>query len=162
MTIITLRLAAKSSAALSDYVRSLGLTPKDDFHTTVFYSEEHPLYPRRDVTDLLNDVLPLVIGPRTYALDCFGGGVPVLTYGSASQVDLREALRALAVRHMISGPVDDAEEAILEGMKFFRTSKIFDLNPHITLSKDRIDFTPKQFMEPLVFDAYTFKQNLAR
>ena len=160
MTIVTLKLAVQSSAALSDHVRSLGLTPKDEFHTTVFYSEEHPLYERSDLAELLEESLPFTVNPSTYAFDCFGG--PVLTYGSPEQVGMRETLRALAVQHMISGPETDGEWNILQRAALFRTSSIFDLNPHITLSKDRADFTPKPFMVPLVFDAYIIKQNLAR
>jgi hypothetical protein len=155
----------ESTAAVREFVRSLGLLPKDEFHTTVFYNEEWPLYSRSDVTGLIENVLPLVVEPSTYALELFGGGVPALTYTSPRQVCLREELLAFAVRHLISGPKDDAEQAILEGMKFrrdFAESPLFDLNPHITLSKEPAPFDPKQFTEPLVFDAYRFKQNLEK
>ena len=76
MTIVTLALSAESSAAVREFVRSLGLTPKDKFHTTVFYSEVRPLYKRDDVTALLENILPLTIDPFTYAFDRFGDGVP--------------------------------------------------------------------------------------
>ena len=44
----------------------------DEFHTTVYYAEEIPLFKRKDTQKEITEILPVSINPSTYRYSMFG------------------------------------------------------------------------------------------
>ncbi len=65
---------------LNDYLISCRLPTKEDFHSTVYYSEENPLFKTDDLERNVRELLPITLDASTYYTKIFGEGVLVLGY----------------------------------------------------------------------------------
>ena len=162
VTVVKLTASSESNEALKKYVNDnaqLIQGPKDEFHTTVLYTEEVPVFPREEVRRIEGEGLPLEVNPITYRFDVFGEGNLVLRYEDEGVTAIRSAVISEAIRQIICEWCDlrDEERKILERSMPRRKSTVYwDFSPHISIGKK---FDPRllnrlqPFTEPLVLES---------
>ncbi|MDP3918678.1 MAG: hypothetical protein Q8Q35_02115 [Nanoarchaeota archaeon] len=137
MTIITLKVDGRSEEILRRYIEENGFEGKNEFHSTLIYTEEVPIFRRGRLEIELKGRLPLELDSSTYSFDIFGSGNLVLKYENEEIESMRRLLRLEAIRQsMVEWPdLEEDEFDILRSHVLFRRSKVYDMVPHITLAK---------------------------
>jgi hypothetical protein len=162
MTIIKLLLDDSSSREIRNYLRDRNLPIKDEYHTTLLYSEEFPVFKRRAFLQSLDGILPITLNPSSYEFAMFGKNDLVLRYNAEAVVELQDKAHAEAVRQMITEwpNLRTHEKKILCTAPRMRESTVYPLHLHITFVKN---FTGHMnlpsFIAPLRFAAIELTQN---
>jgi hypothetical protein len=162
MTIIILALDDKSDHAIKEYILTQGLQAKREHHSTLLYSEAHPVFERRTLVRSLESMLPITLDPATYRFDIFGKGNLALTYTSSQVSTLQKTLYRAAVRQMIvDWPNARGKElALLRAAPHTPPSPIYPMNLHVTFAKNFSgNVTLPAFAYPLRFVEITWEQN---
>ena len=163
-TLIKLNPDNKSKERIKRFLkenRKIIKNPKEDFHSTVYYSTKTPVFKRKGILKMINSFFPLVPSPESYYFNIFGERELVLGYRNPDVLKLKDEIILEALRQMIyewSGGLNDKERSILEKSSRKRDDKIyFDFNPHITLSKffDKKGLEKlTEFEDEIIFDAF--------
>ena len=138
MTLIKLLVDSQGTDSLNEFLSENSLNSREEFHSTLIYAKETPMFIRPEFTNQIKTYLPLVINPETYKLDVFGGNL-VLRYGSNLVRETQLTIIKQSFKHLIRAYDDLSGEEwdiLGECLKQKRKSPIFsDFNPHITLAK---------------------------
>ncbi|MEK6891406.1 MAG: hypothetical protein AABX03_04700 [Nanoarchaeota archaeon] len=138
MALVTLILDEESRNSLNDFLVDNSLKPKGEFHSTLVYTEETPIFIRQHLIDPLRTYLPIKLSSGTYQFDVFDSSL-VLRYEHLSVRKMQLSVISESVRHSIHAYDDLSEEELdilRASVKEKRVSQIFyDFNPHITLAK---------------------------
>jgi len=130
----------ESQDALRIHVQLAGGIPKDNFHTTVFYAEESPIYMSPEIRGNVRGMLPITLNPATYSVDTFGD-IVVLRYEDKTVREINAFLIGEAVRQKVVEWPDLTGKRMQELAltNRVRTSKVhYTFNPHISLAiKDK-------------------------
>ena len=143
-TVIELGLNEQSIKLLEEYIRRFGktLTPRTEFHSTVYYSESIHICRDEYSTRYLSERLPIKLNPETYSLDVFGNNNLVLKYENYSVKEIETFLRKRK-----------------NGNPSF-SNEYPNFNPHITLGKNfdrkHLKFSTFLLGEKLVFDSFSW------
>ena len=152
MTIITLKCDERSSERLRLYLQDNGISGKDEFHTTLFYNEEFPLFDRSDIREILEFEISRIELRPPYLWDVFDPFCLVLKYHNSTITNLK---RDLIERVKEQGePINEEEWRILERHSKSRKNPVFNpYNLHMTVAKNYtgdIEDLP-DFREPITF-----------
>ena len=66
MSLVKLIPSDESIDNLNDYLISCRLPTKENFHSTVYYSEENPLFKTDDIERSVRELLPIALDTSTY------------------------------------------------------------------------------------------------
>jgi len=138
-TVVKLNLNEESQEELKAYanrVRRTGI-PKNEFHSTIYYSEDIHICKDKKSAEKLMSSLPIEISPN-YSLEIFGRNCLVLRYENSNVLELEEFLKEIAIGN----------------------SKMYGkFNPHITLVKEfnrgHLKFL-SVFEKKLIFDSFSW------
>lgn len=162
MALIKLLLEKASQHYMNNYLVENAFSPKEEFHTTLVYAEETPLFIRDNSIDMIKSVLPIRLHPPNYQLDIFDNNL-VLKYQDTIVERVHSTIMGEALKHSIHGYEDLSEEELdilSESLKQKRQAPIYaNLNSHITLAKKfQGDFSkiPLPKMQ-LMFDRVSWK-----
>lgn len=142
-TVIELGLNEESIKLLEGYVKRFGktLTPRTEFHSTVYYSEDIHLCRDEESMHYLGGRLPIKLDPKTYSLDVFGKNELVLKYENESVREIELFLRKRKKENFFS-------------------KEYSSFSPHITLGKnfdrEHLKFSPFLLNEALMFDSFSW------
>jgi hypothetical protein len=162
MTIIKLLLEDSSNQEIRNYLLDRNLPIKNEYHTTLLYSEEFPVFKRRACLQSLDRILPITLDPSSYEFAMFGQRDLVLRYNAETVVALQDKAHAEAVRQMICEwpNLNARERQILCAAPRMRESTVYPLHLHITFVKNFIgDMNLPPFTAPLRFVAIEWTQN---
>ena len=137
-------------------------SPKRDFHSTIHYSVENPVFQRDEISQKIRSRIPITISPENYSLDVFKDRELVLRYKSQVVRDLNDMLINEGVRQMVVEypSLGEEERDILREYSLQIRSIVYDnFNPHLSLARnfnrDRLeDLTV--FDEEIVFDDFAW------
>lgn len=137
--------------------REIIQNPRADFHSTLRYSEEFPLFPSQHIAKHICNYFPIRISPKTYYFDIFGKDCLVLRYENET---IRELHHYLKKEVGLQDPekLNEIEREILKEYSRQKQPEIYpDFNPHITLTRavfqGNLNELPS-FKEELVFNSF--------
>lgn len=150
MSLVKLIPSQESAEALNSYLQQSNLPVRRGFHTTVFYTEETPVFKTLDLEEEIGHLLPISLDPNTYSLQIFGKGELVLRYDNEIIVKISTLLAEEALRQCVLGysGIRTLEEGVPDSLSpqhlavlrrhnaRRRTSHIYPFNPHITLARN--------------------------
>tara|TARA_Y100000310_G_scaffold163852_1_gene163695 strand:+ start:7645 stop:8160 length:516 start_codon:yes stop_codon:yes gene_type:complete len=153
-SVINLRRFLKENKEIISY-------PKENFHSTLSYTVETPIFQREGILQKIESRLPITLSPESYFFDIFGKDDLVLRFKSSKVLEIKSEIMQEAIRYtMLDLPNELSCRKIKILRKFLeqRANRIyFDFNPHITLahSFDRSDLEKLTgFNEEIVFDSF--------
>jgi len=174
-TVIKLIPNLRSKIDLKKYLKEKGINGKSNLHSTIFYTQENPIYLRKEIHQEILDILPITIIPP-YKFDIFGNNL-ILRYSSDEAQNLRKFLFDRCLKMQIGGPTNPKEFEILkeyldgpqvefaypsgDRLSFQKTRLVHyeEFNPHITLAKefkgDIENLT--SFEEEIIFKRFDWK-----
>lgn len=142
-SIIELILERESQKVVMDYCNRnerLILDPKSKgrFHSTVYFSENYPLFPDPKLLLDLKDKLPIKLNPQTYFFDVFERCL-VLRYDDEKVREINEMLKEDIERQRENVWPNLNSCGIRTVNQFNKEEEIckyFNFNPHLTFSKN--------------------------
>lgn len=159
---IKLRLNEESYRQLIRYLaqnKKIIQNPKTNFHSTLRYSEEVPLFSNPHIVKHIFGYFPIKISPETYYFDIFGNGCLVLGYENETVRDLHQYLEK-KVQLQVPEKLNEMERKILGEYSRQNQYKIYsDSRPHITLTEGfwgNLDELPS-FKHELVFNSFRWE-----
>lgn len=138
--------------------------PKEKFHSTIYFSQVNPFFPRPDIEAEIQKRLPITAYNHTLSL--FGGKknkkVLALQYRSPEVEAINSFLIERAVRQILQWPdLGEKEFDILRVYPKRRTDKRHvHFNPHVSLAKNFPASKMESlttFEEPITFDRFYWK-----
>jgi len=157
-----LLLDESSEGTLRRYVDSnsrLIVKPKNEFHSTVYYAEEFPIFESEGIVRKIREMLPVQLNPETFCFDVFEDYL-VLTYSSEAVEEIKDVLVEEAVRQMITvwPNVENGDLAVLQASLPRRKTEIFNSPPHISLAYNfHSSETLPPFREPLTLVDFVYQ-----
>lgn len=137
--------------------------PRENFHSTFFYSVENPIFQREYIKELFKSTLPIRIPKTKNSFNVFGESNLVLRYNSPKVMKLDEGIMNEALRQVISeypGGLSEEEVKILETYTKQRRGMVYSkFKPHITIATnfDRKDLEKLTgFNDSIVFDSFSW------
>lgn len=138
------------------------IKPKGSFYSTVYYSENYPLFQNLQLLQNLNEILPIELRNQTYFLDVFESCL-VLRYENEKVRKINEMLKENIGRQMerVWPNLNQQEMEILKQFSLTDEAQKYPyFNPHITFSKNFGEGKLKKlppFEEFLILDSANFK-----
>jgi hypothetical protein len=138
----------------------------EDFHSTLYYSTNNPIFERREMINEIESKLPLTIDPVSYFFDSFGRSDHlVLRYENSDVIYLRNKIIEESLKQSIGreypglNKKEDALRQVYRKQSRYMDDKLFNFRPHITLSRNI--FRPIEdlplFLEPITFETYSWQ-----
>lgn len=121
----------RSEETLRRYINENGIrNGKEKFHSTLIYTEEHPIFQRFYFFDRLRAQLPLSLNPNTYSFDIFDPMCLVLRYENKDIEALRRAIQEEGLRQSLTEwpDLDEEDFKILRNHARIRMSRIYEMD----------------------------------
>ena len=137
--------------------------PRENFHSTLFYSVETPIFKRKSILQKIESNLPIRIPKTKNSFDVFGESDLVLRYDSPKVMKLNEGIMNEALRQVINeypGRLSEEEVKILEIYTKQRRGIVYSkFNSHMAIAtnfyrKDLEKLT--DFNGTIIFDSFSW------
>ncbi len=163
---VKLVLSEASGSALGAYAEAMGFSRKSEYHSTIFYSRESPLFKNPVLEEGLRRSLPILVDSTVCSAQIFGEGDLVLAHNDRRIIALREYLIQEAVRQCVHGYFEEEPDPKRLGIIAAHLSKRdntlpYPLQPHVTIVKS-FKGNVSQIQIPqidLVYDQYEWEEN---
>ena len=128
-----------SSQEIVTFLIKNRITPyRDNFHSTIYYSESNPLFQREEFLSKFMFTLPITIFSQTYFFDFFSvGDCLVLRYENERVRGIKRIIdKEISRQFRESGSLNSDERRLLKIYQSQRQVTTYSLfNPHIMLSR---------------------------
>jgi len=110
--------------------------PKEEFHSTIFYSHTTPIFLRMHMEDNIKRYFPLQIIPNSF--EVFGEKDLVMKYENGVIQEIHNIIIKEGIKQMLNwGNLKSEEQEILRKSLCSKIKNIYiEFNPHITLAKN--------------------------